>query len=172
MSDNMPDGRARMTSAADARARHLEAARLRSLRFSYEQIAGQLGYSDRAAAYNAVKAGQELIVREPHENAVLLDLAELDQMAREVWTVLRNTHYVVDRGEVVRLDGEPLLDDAPVLSAIGKLLDIQRRRATLVGLDAPKRVEVANALPDLDAAVQELAAELRIRGGESGVPRE
>lgn len=172
MSDNTPDGTARSTASERVRARHLEAARLRALRFSYTQIAEQLGYADRAAAWNAVKAGQELIVREPHQDMVLLDLAELDEMAREAWTVLRNTHYVVDRGAVVTWDGRPLVDDAPVLAAIARLLGVQERRAKLVGLDAPRRIEVADALPDLDAAVQELAAELRARGGDTGVPAE
>jgi hypothetical protein len=172
MSDDRADGTARITASERARSKHLEAARLRALRFSLDQIAEQLGYLDRRSAWHAVKAGQELIVREPREDAVLLDLTELDEMARAAWTVLRNTHYVVDRGEVVRLDGTPLNDDAPVLAAIGRLLDIQARRAKLVGLDAPKRLEVSDNLPDLDRAVQDLAAELAIRAAEGRVPNE
>lgn len=162
----------RMTRTALDREKAIEAARLRALRFSLKQIANQLGYADESGASRAVKRGQEIAVREPHQDMILLDLAELDEMAREAWKVLRGTHYVVDRGEVVRLDGSPLLDDAPVLAAIGRLLDIQSRRAKLVGLDAPKRLEVTDAMPDLDAAVQELAAELRERGAASEVPRE
>jgi hypothetical protein len=165
-------GDARLSQAEQERERAIEAARLRALRLEYKQIAERLGYADASGAWRAVKRGRELTVREPHQDMVLMDLSELDEMAREAWRVLRDTHYVVDRGEVVRLDGEPLLDDAPVLTAIGRLLDIQRRRATLVGLDAPKRVEVTDALPDLDAAVRELAAELQARGGASEVPAE
>lgn len=171
MSNNIPDGTARITAAETARGRHREAARLRALRFSYEQIATQLGYSDRAAAWHAVKSGQELIVREPHEDMILLDLTELDEMAQQAWRALRNTHYVVDRGEVVTWEGQPLHDDAPILAAIGKLLDIQSRRAKLLGLDAPKRLEVSDGLPDLDAAVQELATELASRA-DRGIPLE
>lgn len=172
MSDDTADGRARVTASERARSKHLEAARLRALRFSLDQIAEQLGYVDRRSAWHAVKAGQELIVREPHEDMVLLDLTELDEMAQNAWRVLRNTHYVVDRGEVVTWEGQPLKDDGPILTAIRTLLEVQQRRAKLVGLDAPKRLEVSDGLPDLDRAVQDLAAELARRGVEGGVPAE
>lgn len=165
-----PQGR--IEESERERERALEAARLRALRFSHKQIAEQLGYKDPSGAWRAVKRGQELIVREPHQDAILLDLAELDEMAREAWKVLRNTHYVVDRGAVVTWNDQPLHDDGPVLAAIGKLLDVQERRARLVGLDAPKRVEVADAIPDLDAAIRDLANEFALRGEGNGVPVE
>jgi len=162
-----PEKRGGLSTAEAVRRRDLEAARLAALRFSYDQIATQLGYDDRSGAWRAVRRGQELIAREPHDNMVLLDLHELDEMARQAWAVLQRTHYVVDKGAVVVWEGRPLNDDGPILAAIAKLLDIQRRRADLVGLDAPKRLRVADALPDLDAAVQELAAELRALPGGS-----
>lgn len=166
------DGRARIFTGEASRARDLEAARLRALRFSHDQIAEALGYENRSGAWKAVKRGQELIVREPHEDMVLLDLSELDEMARAAWTVLRNTHYVVDRGAVVTWEGKPLEDDGPVLTAIRTLLDVQQRRAKLVGLDAPKRLEVAESLSDLDAAVRDLMEEIALRGAGSEVPTE
>lgn len=170
-SNDVPHG-ARIHTAEQQRTRDLEAVRLRALRFSHDQIAEKLGYADRTGAWRAVKRGQELIAREPHQDMILLDLAELDEMARQAWAVLRNTHYVVDRGEVVRLDGTPLNDDAPILAAISRLLDIQARRSKLLGLDAPKRLEVSDSLPDLDRAVQDLAAELASGKGDRGVPAE
>jgi hypothetical protein len=141
--------------------RDAEAARLRALRYSYDQIAEQLGYADHSGARKAVERGRNRAVREPTREMILMDLAELDEMAREAWTVLRNTHYVVDRGGVVRLNGEPLKDDSPVLAAIGRLLDIQTRRAKLVGLDQPARATVTHARADIDAAVAELAEVMR-----------
>lgn len=171
MSGNMePAGRIHRDERQ--RMRDLEAARLRALRFSGEQIARQLGYETRAGALKAAKRGLAMITREPTEDAILLDLSELDEMAREAWKVLRSTHYVVDRGAVVTWNDQPLHDDGPVLAAIGKLLDVQERRAKLVGLDAPKRVEVTDAIPDLDAAIRDLANEFALRGEGSGVPVE
>lgn len=173
MDGKIPDPpKARIGGPERDKVRDLRAARLRALRLSYLQIADELGYANESGAWKAVQRGMALTVREPHQDMILLDLAELDEMAREAWKVLRNTHYTVDRGEVVHLDGRPLLDDAPVLAAIGRLLDIQVRRARLVGLDAPKRVEVSDALPDLDAAIRDLAAEFALRGEGSEVPVE
>jgi hypothetical protein len=62
----------------------------------------------------------------------------------------------VVRGE----DGEPVLDDAPVLAAIDRLLRIQERRARLLGLDAPTRSRIE--VVDDDVArmlVEQLEAE-------------
>jgi DnaJ-domain-containing protein 1 len=158
-------GPARIGRNERERRRDAEAARLRALRFTYEQIADQLGYADHSGARKAAERGRDRAVREPHQDMVLMDLAELDEMARQAWKVLHATHYVVDRGEVVTLHGEPLRDDAPVLAAIAKLLDIQQRRAKLVGLDAPTKMQatVTHATSDLDAAVAELAAEMALR---------
>jgi hypothetical protein len=45
-------------------------------------------------------------------------------------------------------DGAPLLDDAPVLAAVDRLLKVQERRAKLLGLDVPvkRQVEVDGGL--------------------------
>lgn len=158
-------GNARVTRTERELDRDAQAARLRALRFTYEEIADKLGYADRAGAWKAAKRGRDRAVREPHHDMVAMDLAEMDEMAQEAWKVLRNTHYVVDRGEVVLLDDAPLLDDGPVLAAIAKLLDIQARRAKLVGLDAPARATVTHTSSDVDAAVADLSAEFdRVAG--------
>ena len=162
----------RTTKRERDRDKAFKAARLRAMRLSYQQIADELGYADESGAYRAAQRGFELSVREPHQDMVLLDLAELDEMAQEAWKVLRATHYTVDRGEVVRLDGKPLTDDAPVLAAIGRLLDIQARRSKLLGLDAPKRVEISEGMSDLDAAVKQLAEELALGTSDVEVPTE
>lgn len=141
--------------------RDAEAARLRALRFTGDQIAEQMGYADASGALRAAKRGRDAAVREPHQDMLLMDLSELDEMAREAWKVLRGTHYKVADGRVVRLDEEPLVDEAPVLQAISKLLDIQARRAKLVGLDAPTRTRVEVFTEDsVDAEIERLSREL------------
>lgn len=153
--------KARVTRAEQDRQRDAEAARLRAMRLTFDQIAERMGYADASGAWRAAQRGLQRAVREPHQDMVALDLAELDEMAREAWKVLRATHYLVDKGNVAMLHGEPLLDDAPVLAAIGRLLDIQTRRAKLVGLDAPtrSRVEVVS-LDAVEAEIMRLEAEI------------
>jgi hypothetical protein len=158
MDSNTPS-RARSTRAERELFNDAEAARLRALRFSYDQIAEKLGYADKSGAWRAVRRGLATAVREPTHEAILLDLDELNRMARGAWTVLGNTHYVVDRGEVVFLNEEPVLDDGPVLAAIGRLLDIQARRAKLLGLDAPTKSRVEVVTEDaVDAEIRRLEA--------------
>jgi hypothetical protein len=166
------NSRARATKAEQERNRDAAAARLRARRYSYDDIAAELGYADRSGAWRAVERARKQVLRDADESMVSYDLDELDEMAREAWKVLRNTHFVVDRGEVVfhPETGQPLIDDAPILDAIRRLLDVQQRRAKLVGLDAPSRATVTHASADIDAAAAELAAELARRAGE-GAPR-
>lgn len=86
-------------------------------------------------------------------------LASLDEQERQVWAVVKRRHFVINAGIVVSmpkftadgdllvtLDGEdvrePIEDDKPILEAINGALDkINKRRAALLGLDAPTRVE-------------------------------
>lgn len=124
--------------------RRERAIRLRNQGVQWSQIATELGYSDKAAACKdvarALKERREqlsLAVDEHREQA----LAHLDDMAAAVWAVLAARHLTIANGKVVRDEAdEPLLDDAPVLSAVDRLLRIEERRARLLGMDAPSQV--------------------------------
>ena len=174
------ESKARVSRAEKDRQRDAEAARLRAMRLTFDEIAERLGYADASGAWRAAQRGLQRAVREPHQDMVTLDLAELEEMAREAWAVLRAKHYTVDKGTVVHHDGKPLLDDAPVLAAIGRLLDIQARRAKLVGLDAPARSKIEVVSYDaVEAEIMRLEAEIderaranadRRAAGESASP--
>jgi DNA-binding transcriptional MerR regulator len=123
--------------------RRERAIRLRNQGVQWSQIATELGYSDKAAACKdvsrALKERREqlaLAVDEHREQA----LAHLDDMAAAVWAVLKARHQTIQNGKVVRDNGEPVLDDGPVLSAVDRLLRIEERRARLLGIDAPSQV--------------------------------
>lgn len=138
-------------------ARDAQAADLRTKGHTYQQIADQLDYADKKSAYDAVQRAMHDVIREPAEAALNFELARLDaelgrltgleEAAREV--LERNHVTIANNGQVVHHDGEPLIDDAPVLQAIDRLLKIeeQRRRngesrRKLLGMDAPSRVSV------------------------------
>ncbi|QQZ56869.1 hypothetical protein IFE09_27100 [Streptomyces microflavus] len=153
--------------------RDAEAARLRSLGWSYPRIAAELGFNHRADAHNAVKRVLKETVREAGENVRALELERLDaelarlaDVEREVWTVLKRKHVTVSNGQVIRVDGEPLLDDAPVLQAADRLVKIEdarrrngKRRAELLGLDAPTKQHITIS-PERAAALEQLVEEL------------
>jgi hypothetical protein len=63
-------------------------------------------------------------------------LARLASEREAVLEVLQNRHVVISYGEVMTEDGQPIMDDAPVLAAVDRLLKIDEREARLLGLDA------------------------------------
>jgi Homeodomain-like domain len=152
--------------SAEVRDREAQALELRRNGASYPQIAERLGISV-STAWAAVNRVLKRTAQEAAGDVRKLELERLDQLQIAALTVLRRTHPVVQAGKVVYTgggDGQPavpLVDDGPTLAAIRALLDIQQRRARLLGLDAPTKVEAKVLTMDvMDARVQELEAEL------------
>jgi len=97
-----------------------------------------------------------------------LEIERLDRMQLIVLAVLEREHLVISDGRVVyRTDanGEktPVQDPGPALAAIDRLLKIQERRARLLGLDAPTKVdttitESAQLAPDTAAMIADAKA--------------
>jgi hypothetical protein len=146
--------------------RDREACRLRSRRCSYQEISDQLGYGNASNARRAVQKALESTPRDAAEELIQLELDQLDMMTAAVFEVLEANHYVVSQGRLIHLhDGAPpLTDDAPVLTAVDRLLKIQERRAKLLGLDSPtvSKVEVITESA-VDRAIAELEAQLAHR---------
>lgn len=147
---------ARFTREPETVTRNAEACELRSKGWTYRRIAAHFGIDVRTAYYAVQDAMQETL-REPAEAARQFELdrldAELDRLdglEAAAWQVLERHHVTVSsNGTVVHHDGEPLLDDAPVLQAIDRLLKVEESRRKngesrrkLLGLDAPSRVSV------------------------------
>jgi hypothetical protein len=155
-------GRGRFVRTASER--HAEAVRLRSEGHTYDEIARQLGYRDKATAYNAVQRTLTRAVREPADEVRQIELVRLDSLWMHAMKVLASPHVTVSNGRVVMVEdragqAHPVPDDAPVLQAIDRLLRIMERRAKLLGLDAPAKVEVMS-LDRIDQAIAELEREL------------
>jgi hypothetical protein len=174
-----PRAAGKFVRSVETAKRDAEAARLRSRGRTYPQIAEELGFCDKGAAHHAVARVFDGFKVEARDLLIKIELDKLDMMTRAVIDVLEGQHYVVSDGQIVYIGAkddpdhrELLLDDAPVLHAVDRLLKIADRRAKLLGLDAPKRVEVSDTTPDLDAAVRDLAAELAAAGRGTQVPQE
>lgn len=125
--------------------RDAEAARLRARGWNYTQIGDALG-TDRGNAHHAVQRALAAAVREAADEVRELELTRLDDMYAAVIAVLEAKHFTVSHGKVVYLGKEPLVDDAPVLAAVDRLLKIQERRAKLLGLDAATKTEVSGGV--------------------------
>ena len=111
----------RRTSVA-VRLKGQQAIKLRMAGATIAQIADQLGYANESGAYKAIMRELEQTAQdmgESTESVRQLELKRLDQMQFPIW----NQVLSGDQG------------------AISTALRIQERRASLLGLDAPKQIE-------------------------------
>lgn len=158
-----------------------DAAHLRGKGYTYQQIADELGLSGKGKAYEMVQRALRDVVKEAGEEALTIELVRLDgelvrlnNLEQAALEVMRRHHVTVSNGHVITLNDEPLADDGPVLAAIDRLVKIEdarrrngERRAKLLGLDSPKRVEVLT-IDAIDAHIADLTAQLALLDGEAG----
>ena len=90
------------------------------------------------------------------------ELERLKDLERAARRVLTAHHVVVNSGKVVTdkdTEGKPykLTDDGPVIQAITALLRIAERRAKLLGLDAPTKIEQSGSV---DSTVRVITCEV------------
>jgi predicted transcriptional regulator len=141
--------------------RRAEMWRMRVLGHSQQQIADHYGITQSAVSQQLSRAYKERPATAIDEyRAVELD--KLDREERAVLGVMTRRHLTVSNGRIVTVlndDGmeEPLLDDAPVLTAVDRLVKIARHRADLLGLKAPVRVSVE--AEQLGAEIKDLVTE-------------
>jgi hypothetical protein len=106
--------------AVQANDNQLKALALRKAGVSYIDIAKTLGYKDHSGAWRAVKAGLKKTLQEPADELRTLELARLDDMLKAIAPHI----------------------SAGNLTAIDRALKIQQRRAALLGLDMPAKMEL------------------------------
>jgi hypothetical protein len=157
-------------NSAEQLERDNRALKLRRQGAPYSAIAAEIGWKSASAAHDAVCRALNREPSEDREQLRKLEVARLDGLERVAWKVLERFHYVVitsgpHAGDIVYSppeDGsEPLIDSAPVLGAIDRLLRISRERRALLGLDAPRKAQVTVITEDaVDAAIRQLEQEL------------
>lgn len=141
--------------------REARAIELRRNGATYPQIAERLSISE-AGARKIVKRVLDRMVTEAVPDVRKLELDRLDQLHVQALLVLQREHVVVSGGKAV-LDqaGRPIRDDGPTLAAIDRLLKVQERRARLLGLDAPTKVDMTLLTIDqLDSQIADLEQQL------------
>ena len=108
-----------------------QALELRRAGATYEEIARAVGYgTSRSAAYKAVMSAIHRVLQEPAEAVLVLELQRLDKLQMAIWS-------------------KAMAGDE---KAIGRVLEIMGRRARLLGIDQPRRI-------DITARIRELAGD-------------
>jgi hypothetical protein len=115
--------------------RKRQALELRKAGLTYQEIADRLGYDGPSGAYATIRAALRALVKEPAEELRDLEVARLDALLSGIWLEAR-------KGNVSKID---------------RVLKIMERRATLLGLDAPK---LTKDVSDTRKVAEEIAAEI------------
>jgi len=98
--------------------KQLKALELRKSGVSYDAIAGKVGYRSKKAAFAGVKSALKKTLQEPADEVRKLELERLDTMTLAIANDVRHGN----------------------LGAIDRNLRIMKRRAELLGLDAPTKI--------------------------------
>jgi hypothetical protein len=147
--------------------------------WTFQQIADALQVAGRSRAYLYVKRGLA-VTGAPTEAAAAearaVHRARLEMATEAALQVLENPHVTVSNGQIVRLDGQPLPDDGPVLAAIDRIVKISESLRKLDGVDAatkidanvtvaPQDITLAKILEEAEEENAALDAEIRGEGG-------
>lgn len=123
-------------TTADEQTRQLEALRLRLAGHTFPEIAEELRYRDKSAAWKAVHRCLDRQEAEGVEHLRRLESARLDVLQRRLSIELDEIAAGSDPDGVVRI--------------VQTLIRLSERRSRLMGLDSPVRAEVA--VPNVEAA--------------------
>lgn len=151
--DSPPDGQPRDGNGKyqydnTAAQRDAQAARLKAAGRTYQQIADELGYSDRGNAWRGVQRAIKAVLREPAEELIAVEAARLDDLYATALEILERDHVMVSHGKVIydERTGEPMLDDGPRLAALRELRAIRESFRKLHGLDAARKVDLSGGV--------------------------
>lgn len=112
--------------------RQTQALEMRMAGATFVQIAERLNYKNPMGARKAVEAGILRHVREPSETARELELERLDRLLMRLWPRAMSPKI-----------------DPPDYQAVDRVMSIMSRRAKLMGLDAPQRVDITGWVRDM-----------------------
>lgn len=119
MSSGKGEGKASARKVA-ANEKQRQALELRKAGATYEEIARTVGYSGPQGAHKAVMSALQKTLQEPADELRTLELDRLDKMQMSLWKAAIGGNQ----------------------GAIDRVLKIMERRAKLLGIEAPQKIEV------------------------------
>jgi hypothetical protein len=142
--------------------RDAEALELRAKHYTYDQIKDALDYDNVEQAREASRRASERLrlLHEDDQEAVTLELARYDAMARKLLEILERKHYVISNSGRVVEDpetGAPLIDSVAEMQVIDRLTTLSKERRKIQALDKPSttRVEV-HTVDEFDREIERL----------------
>lgn len=141
MAERHRNGRGDFALSAADHERDAECARLQALGYTYRQIGSALGIPT-TTAFQAVRRVHRAAGAEARDQIRESVLSRIEAVAARMEEIADSDHYAVAQGRVVYdEEGNPVLDQAPVIAAAKVLLDTARDVRKLMGIDEPVRTE-------------------------------
>lgn len=129
--------------------RELRVLELRRMGYTWQKIADSVGYADHTGAYAAYKRAMKRTLQQPADELRSQEVDRIDNLQLILWD-------------------QAVTGDVKAIMAIIKLME---RRAKLLGLDAPVRIEQEvttwTGEESIDRAVKDLAALLQANDADS-----
>lgn len=179
------DGNGRARRSLETAARDMRAAELYGKGWSYQRIAGELGFASKGHAHNAIQRAFAAIPTEDAAQAKRVDLERIERLIEINWEVLERQHVAISNGRVVRRfigierdedgierldpDGktipvfEDVMDDGPISVTTNTIARLLERRAKMHAYDEPVHTRVEFIGPDMvEASIARLESELAV----------
>ena len=122
------------------------AAEFRSASLTYAEIGDRLGV-DQSTAFRAVQRALRIVPTEEIAQVKALELRKLDYREQVLFGIMERGHVKVDH--------------SPVIAASNALDRVAKRRADLLGLDAPRKAVVQVVTEDMiDSEIRRLEQKL------------
>lgn len=170
---NLKKGRSPIQQQIEARQREKRACEMVLRGIDYATIAQELGWQSAQSARNAVKRALANSHDPEVEQLREQESIRLRDLMRRLYEELERDHYVVDHGQVVTKDGQPLRDSGAVVAIIREIRMLSAEFSKLRGLHAPMRVvveEITQTMVEAEIArIESQAAALELELRQQGI---
>jgi hypothetical protein len=132
--------------------RELRVLELRRAGLTWQRIAEEVGYADHTGAYSAYKRALKRTLQQPADELRQQELDRIDRLQLAIWQKA--------------MQGD--------MKAIATIVRLMERRAKLLGLDAPVRIEQEVTTwtgESVDDAIKRLTRELESRPDRAEIPK-
>jgi hypothetical protein len=138
-------GNGRFVKDPQTTQRHTEMAKRYAEGATFTELAAEFGYTDRHNARKALLAFLEETAK-PAEDARRRAIALNKLLVEKALDVMDRPHLAHSNGRIVEHNGKPVLDDGPILQAIGEVRQLETLRARYEGTFAPTQQQVQTTI--------------------------
>lgn len=135
-------GDGKYVRSSETAARDARAATLRDQGWTYQQIADELGFTQRRSARDAVRRAISEVIQGPAEQLLNSHMERLETIFARCMEIAEEDHVLVSHGRVITdADGNPLPDHGPTLAAFREARNAMNDFRNMTGMNAATKIE-------------------------------